>query len=605
MQVLILAAGLGRRLDPLTQSTPKCLVPVNDTPIIVNALKILTQYPLERIVIVIGHLGEQVQRALGPSFAGVPIEYVVNPHADSTNNIYSLWLAKAFLCSDTILMECDVYFQPAVIRPLMTGPIENTALVDRFQPHMDGTVVEIDEHGSIHRMIPSTEQAEGFGYADTYKTVNIYSFQGSYLEQVFRPALDNYIARHGSDIYYELVIAALIESGSTAIRTSLVNQAEWIEIDDFVDLERAEILFSTPEQRFEKVKSLHGGFWRYPFIDYAYLHNLYFPPPAMLSEMQRNLRPLLCSYPSAMREILTYLQNWTGVGAENLLIANGASEIITTIKRRLLKKMTVSVPTFNEYYDGLDHDQVAFHYTEADDFRLDAGAFIKTVRDSGSNLAVVVNPDMPSGQLIPRDELLALCRHLSHLDAIVLDESFIEFAASDDQASLLADIDAIPNLLIVRSLSKDLGVPGLRLGYVASSNDDMLRALRADLPIWNINGLAEYFLAVLPKYRREFRAACEQVMSDRDYLFRKLSSIAQLRVYPSAGNYFLVCLPPDCPSDRFTEHLFVHGGVLVKDCRTKAGFKDRRWVRLAVRSREETDYLMPRLEASLEQVACR
>ncbi len=602
MQLLILAAGMGRRLDPLTGRTPKCLVEVNGTPILINALNILTRHPLDRIILVVGHLGERVKQTVGEQFNGVPIEYVVNPRYDSTNNIYSLWLAKDYLRRDTILMEGDVYFQHAVVSPLFSDPVKNIALVDRFKAHMDGTVVEINERGEIDNMIPKSEQSDEFDYTDKYKTVNIYSFQGHYLEQVFLPTLTAYIEKHGRDIYYELVIAALIRSGKTRIGAILVDQAEWVEIDDFIDLERAEILFSTPEKRYQRVKQLYGGFWRYDFIDYSYLYNLYFPTPPLLTELKRNMRQLLCTYPSGVREILTYLQNWVSVDADKLVVGNGASEIIAALKRKLLRKMTISVPTFNEYYDGLESGQVCFHYSQTADFRLDTSAYVAAVRESNSNMAVLVNPDLPSGHLMQRQHLKELCGQLSDLDIIVLDESFIEFSSPDGETSLRTDLDELPNLVIVRSLSKDLGVPGLRLGYAASSNNRIIATLRSELPIWNINSIAEYFLAILPKYRREFRHACRRVMSDREYLYGELGKIPGIKVYPSAANYFLIRLPLGCPSDAFREHLFVSGNILVKDCSNKAGLEDKSWIRLAVRSRDQTDHLIPRFRASISGV---
>jgi len=602
VQVLILAAGMGWRLDPLTSNTPKCLVEVNGTPIVINALNILTRHPLDRIVIVIGHLGERVKQVLGDQFNGVPIEYVVNPIYDSTNNIYSLWLARDYLRIDTILIEGDVYFQHTVVSPLFSNPVGNIALVDRFKAHMDGTVVEINDRGEIDNMIPRSEQSDEFDYADKYKTVNIYSFQGRYLEQVFQPALSEYIEKHGRDIYYELVIAALIRSNKTLINAMLVNQAEWIEIDDFIDLERAEVLFSTPEQRYQRVKQLYGGYWRYDFVDYSYLYNLYFPTPPLLTELKRNMRQLLCSYPSGVQEILTYLQNWVSVDVDKLAVGNGASEIIAALKRKLLIKMTISVPTFNEYYDGLESNQVCFHYSLKNDFCMDTSSYIAAVRASNSNMAVLVNPDLPSGHLMQRQQLKELCDQLSDLDIIVLDESFIEFSSPEGEASMMAYLDEFPNLVIVRSLSKDLGVPGLRLGYAASSNSRIIDILRSELPIWNINSIAEYFLAILPKYRRDFRDACCSVMADREYLYGELKKIPNIKVYPSAANYFLIRLPPGCPSDAFREHLFINGDILVKDCSNKEGLEDRSWIRLAVRSRDQTNHLIPRFRASLSGV---
>jgi len=120
MQVVILAAGLGRRLDPLTQKTPKCLIEVNGTPIIINTLNLLTHYELERIVIVIGHLGNTIKKRLGNNFNGVPIKYVENKIFKKTNNVYSLWLVRNLLNLDTILIEGDIFFEAKTIKKLFS-----------------------------------------------------------------------------------------------------------------------------------------------------------------------------------------------------------------------------------------------------------------------------------------------------------------------------------------------------------------------------------------------------------------------------------------------------------------------------------------------------
>lgn len=589
MQLLILAAGLGRRLDPLTSTTPKCLVEVNGQPIILGALDHFSRYGLQRIVIVIGHLGDRVREVLGSHHGTIPIHYVENPAYEDTNNIYSLWLAREYCDCDTILMEGDVLFQAELAELLCTGPLGNIALVDVFKPHMDGTVVEVNEQMEICKVIPGALQNEDFDYGGKYKTVNVYSFQADYLQRAFIPALRDYMRLHGTDKYYELVISALIASGNTEIRVLPVAGSKWIEIDDFVDLERAEILFSTPEQIYQDVEGLYGGFWRYDFSDYSYLYNLYFPPAAMLSELRRNMRQVLCNYPSGLSELLTYLHNWVGVGADRLAIGNGASEIIATIKRTVLKRMTITVPTFNEYYDGLPDEQVNFYHSEPDGFVIDCSAFAEAVEQSGSNVAVLVNPDLPSGLLLQKAELVTLLQRLAHIDLILVDESFIEFSDPKDKNSLLMDLELYPNLLVVRSLSKDLGVPGLRLGYAASNNQPLINLLRREMPIWNINGLAEYFLAILPKYRREFEESCSRVIADREYFYARLTDVPGIQVFPSSTNYFLVRLPPGCPSDELKKHLFINGNILVKDCSNKAGLQPRQYIRIAVRTQRESD----------------
>ncbi len=602
MQLLVLAAGMGKRLDPMTRDTPKCLIEVNGTPIIINALDIITRTSVSRIVIVIGHLGEKVKAVLGSHYNGVPIEYVENPIYDKTNNIYSLWLAQEFFDQDTILMESDVYFQPQLISQLCSSPGSNIALLDRFESHMDGTVVTVNDRMEVSTMTPASEQTEDFDFTDTYKTVNLYTFTADYLQDTFQPALQDYIGEHGRDMYYELVIAALISSGAAGLSAMFVGDANWIEIDDFVDLEQAEILFSDPEQLYEKVRGLHGGFWRYGFVDHCYLYNLYFPPTSLLAEIRRNLKQVLCSYPSGLNEILSYLSNWVTVDPCNLAIGNGASEIIAALKRTMLDRMTLAVPSFNEYSDGLSEEKLNFYYSENDGFVLDVNRYADSVKQSKSNIAVLVNPDLPSGHLLQRAQLHHLCSRLAHLDVIVVDESFIEFASVEESYSLLPELWRYPNLLVIRSMSKDLGIPGLRLGYAASSNLGLIQTLRGELPIWNINGMAEYFLAILPKYRRQFRDARVQVIADREYFYRELRTIPEINVFESAANFIMVKLPPGCESDALTRHLFINGNILVKDCSNKPGLKHKSWLRLTVRNREQTDEFIPKFRASLSQL---
>jgi histidinol-phosphate/aromatic aminotransferase/cobyric acid decarboxylase-like protein len=497
-------------------------------------------------------------------------------------------------------MEADVLFQPELAEKLCAEMPGNIALVDYFKPHMDGTVVEVNERMEICNIIPGALQTEEFDYKDKYKTVNIYSFQADFLQHSFLPALQDYMQLHGKDKYYELVISALITSGNTQIRALTVAGSKWIEIDDFVDLERAEIMFSTPQQIYKQVDGLFGGFWRYDFADYSYLYNLYFPPAAMLSELRRNMRQVLCNYPSGLREILAYLQNWVGVEADKLAIGNGASEIIAAIKRTVLKRMTVAVPTFNEYYDGLPDHKINFYHSEPNDFAIDLVAFAESVEKSGSNVAVLVNPDIPSGLMLKKPGLAQLLQRLAHLDLVLVDESFIEFAGTEEEHSLLMDLELYPNLLVIRSLSKDLGVPGLRLGYATSSNRSLVNLLRREMPIWNINGLAEYFLAALPKYRREFEESRRLVIADREYFYARLIEVPGIRVFPSSTNYFLVRLPQCCPGDELREHLFVNGNILVKDCGNKAGLESRRYIRIAVRTQKESDEFILRFCASLD-----
>jgi len=602
MQVVILAAGLGRRLDPLTQNTPKCLIEVNGTPIIINTLNLLTHYELERIVIVIGHLGNTIKKRLGNNFNGVPIKYVENKKFKKTNNVYSLWLVRNLLNLDTILIEGDIFFEAKTIKKLFSKNVQNIALLDHAKQCTEGTMVEINDKNEIHKMIPAREQGLDFNYRGKYKTVNIYSFTKDYLKKIFIPALDKYIKTQGRGAYYELIIGALISHGHSNIKAILVNKSKWVEIDDFVDLEKAENLFAKPDQLYQKVDQAYGGFWKYNFVDFSYLYNIYFPIQPLYTELKYNMKQLISNYPSGQKEIIGNLSNWVKVDSDSLAIGNGTCELISVIKQKTLKRMTITVPTFNEYYDHLSNDQVNYYYHDTDSFKLDLDAFIKSVNKSNSNMAVLINPDLPSGQLLERKDLIYLLKELTHLDAFILDESFIDFSSPIDDHSLLSEIDQHKNLVIIRSLSKDLGVPGLRLGYAASSNSKFIQKLRVNIPIWNINGMAEYFLAILPKYRREYKESCKKIISDREYFYSELSKIKNIKVFSSAANYILVKLTGSQKSDNLKKHLFVHHNILIKDCSNKKGLENKKYIRLSVRKKKEIDSFLPKFKDSLEKI---
>lgn len=166
MNAIILAAGIGRRLRPLTDSIPKCLVEVRGKPLLLYQLDALVSCGIKKIVLVVGHRRELIEERIGKSYRGVPVEYVVNDDYSTTNNIYSLWLAKEHLLGDDILlMECDVIFDREVITRLLEHGGDAVVLVDRFQIGMDGTVVDVDNEGIVRRIRTRSEQSNRFDFS--------------------------------------------------------------------------------------------------------------------------------------------------------------------------------------------------------------------------------------------------------------------------------------------------------------------------------------------------------------------------------------------------------------------------------------------------------
>jgi len=242
MKAVILAAGQGTRLRPLTNHLPKCLVQVHRKPLLQYQLESLQQAGIQHCVIVVGYLGDMVQRHFGPKFGNVRITYVTNEIFNHTNNIYSLWVARQELNDDILLLEGDLLFEEGLLGDIIRSPYTDVAVVDRFNPSMNGTVI-LAQDGLSTSMILKTQQSADFDYRNALKTVNIYAFSRETLAQQFLPILDQYIDHGLTSEFYEAVISHLIARGDLQMAVHLTGNRMWTEIDTEDDLRQAERLF--------------------------------------------------------------------------------------------------------------------------------------------------------------------------------------------------------------------------------------------------------------------------------------------------------------------------------------------------------------------------
>lgn len=243
MQAVILAAGMGTRLAPLTAHTTKCMVPLRGRPLIAHMLDGLAEVGVSRVVMVVGHGAETVKAALGESHATLPIAYVENPDYRTTNNIYSLALAAPQLQEDdTLLIESDLIVAPSILRACIETPGEAVALVAPYAAWMDGTVTLLGPDRTVQRFVPK-QRLEPALAESYYKTVNIYKLGRAFACGCFVPELERCMASAGRQIYYETVFGQIVDLALAPIRAAIVEGAPWYEIDTPEDLAAAERMF--------------------------------------------------------------------------------------------------------------------------------------------------------------------------------------------------------------------------------------------------------------------------------------------------------------------------------------------------------------------------
>ena len=239
MQAVILVAGQGVRLRPRTDNCPKCLVEVDGKPLLEYQLEALCEAGVRECVIVVGHRAAQVRNAFGSRFHGLSLTYVENEIFDSTNNIYSLWLARREITGDMLLLEGDLIFEPGLLTDVLDAPYENVAVVDRYAPPMNGTVILAD--GDLARaMVLKMDQPPGFDYRSALKTVNIYRFSHRAVSRELMPAIGDYVSRGLTGHYYEMAISRAVEAGAIRLHVLRTGPRAWAEVDTEEDLADAE-----------------------------------------------------------------------------------------------------------------------------------------------------------------------------------------------------------------------------------------------------------------------------------------------------------------------------------------------------------------------------
>ena len=599
MQGLILAAGMGKRLKELTQDNTKCMVKVNGVRLIDRVLGQLAKLGLKRTVLVTGYQGAKLRKHVGRQWEGMRIDYVDNPIYDKTNNIYSLALAADELVKDdTLLIESDLIFEEAIFAKVLQDPHPNVAVVDAYQSWMDGTCVTIDEDHLIRRFVPKKD----FVYEEIpsyYKTVNIYKFSRQFSKEDYVPFLKAYSKALGNNEYYEQVLRVVTLLDKPLMHALPLSGEKWYEIDDTQDLDIAESMFCSPEEQVKKLASRFGGYWRYPGLkDFCYLVTPYFPGKRLRAELKASFDTLLEQYPSGQRVNALLAAKMFGLHAEEIAVGNGAAEIIQAYMGIIGGRIGFVYPTFEEYPNRIEEDRrVVFTPPAENGFRYGAKDLIDFFTKNPVANLIIVNPDNPSGNFMPLKDVEKLCAWCHKTGVrLLIDESFADFA--DKPYTLLTRefLAKYPNLSVMKSISKSYGVPGARLGVYASSRTGAVDLIKRNLSIWNINSFGEFFLQIIEKYLKEYKAGCDKLAAERNRFIKGLRQFKWLTVYPSAANYVLCRVDKPHTPQKLMMKLWTGYQILIKDCSHKKAFGGAPFIRLAVRDEKDNDALIAALK---------
>lgn len=317
-------------------------------------------------------------------------------------------------------------------------------------------------------------------------------------------------------------------------------------------------------------------------------------------------RDLLEFYPSQMEVIANKLSSVLNVSSDYIFVGNGAIEAIQAVIHRFVKKkILINIPTFSSYYEFVREDvEVVYNnLLPENNFEINVDSIVNAVNKNKVDSIVLINPNNPDGSYFSLDDIALILEKLRHLDTIIIDESFIHFAHENDDftpLSVTSLVNDFPNLIVIKSMSKDFGIAGLRAGY-AVMNKSRVSQLRKNGYLWNVSGFTEYFFDLYS--RKEFLEEYEivrrkYILETKDFLkeFKKLEGI---KVYPTKANFILVELLNGMNSDEFVFKMLVKFGVYTRTCSDKIGLGDN-FIRVASRSKKENEIIISSFKKMLD-----
>ena len=403
--------------------------------------------------------------------------------------------------------------------------------------------------------------------------MNIYKFSRHFSETHYVPFLDAYSKALGNNEYYEQVLRVITMLDEPEIKAKRLDGQLWYEIDDVQDLDIASSMFVPNEdEKLHMLQMRYGGYWRYPKLkDFCYLVNPYFPPQKLIDEIKSNSEKLLTQYPSGANVNALLAAKNFGVRKEHITVGNGAAELIKIIMNSRSGKVGFIRPTFEEYPNRYPAEKSVVYIPENPDFSYTEDDVISFFEDKELEMLVLINPDNPSGNYISQKGLIRLCNWAKEKGILLLiDESFSDFADEKDNTLINEEIlTHYRNLIVMKSISKSYGIPGLRLGIIASGDETVISYLKKEISIWNINSFGEFYMQIAEKYKKDYQAGLEAFRRERKRFMDELREIPELQIFPTQANYIMAEVMSGLSATELTKLLLVKHDIFIKDLTRK------------------------------------
>lgn len=606
MQALILADSKKMGLSELVNNKASCMVQINGTSIIEKMLRQLDEIDdITKIILIVGYQKESLIKYVYGLCLKTDIVIIENDLYGKAERLNSVFLAKDYLLmDDTVVLNSQLVLGDGLLESVLKSEGECVVVVDSYKSWMTGRPVSIDENA----FIISIGQENSFDektLLDIYQMVGICKFDREFIIKYYIPSLEAIISVLGDDIEYSAPLNVVAMSKNVHIKTLSVNEISWHEINNIEDVSQTEILFLKDKELIvEKMLGSWGGYWRYPnYLDYFYLVTPYYPSKGLVNEIQKNFNTLIEQYPSGMRVNAELAASTFGVSTYNIIIGNGAAELIKSMMEHIKGKTGFVRPTFDEYPNRYPEIEAVNYVVDSDDFTYDADALMNYFDSLDICNLVLVNPDNPSGNYIPKIDVLRMIQWAKEKNIkVIVDESFVDFADESNPSLIDQDIlNHFPNLYVIKSISKSYGVPGLRIGVLASGDEELIAWMKKDVSIWNINSFAEFYMQICGKYRDDYDKSLERFRKERSRFKIMLQKLSNIRVIPSQANYFMVELLNGLDAEELKRRMLIEKNVFIKTLNNKIKGK-RQYLRIAIRNETDNNLFIQKLTETINEM---